>query len=203
MNTKIKSTKHRIRVSAFTIIVSLAIFLSPGIAGGQGMPVYDNTNFISMTKSLLESAKQTSELLKTVQFLKEQKDNIVKVNNVIRELKAVRQLARNHEILFRTVRSDLRDILNSPHIKPEEVEQISSSFELIMASAIDDLDFINHILTNDFLKMTDAERTAILVEKEQQSQEMVAEITRKTERYQDIIAFRRMQERINQRETNY
>ncbi len=187
----------------FLTLIITSIFLLPGRAAAQGMPVYDNTNFISMTKSLLESAKQTSELLKSVQFLKEQKDNIVKVNNVLRELKAVRELARNHEILFQTVRGDLRDILSSPYIRPEEVRQVSSSFELIMETAIDDLDFINTILSSGFLKMTDADRTAILTEKERQSKEMVAEITKKTERYKDIIAFRKMQDRINNRQTQY
>ena len=180
----------------------LALYL-PGRATAQGMPVYDNTNFISMTKSLLESAKQTSELLKTVEFLKEQKDNIVLVNNTIKQLKAVRELARNNEILFRTVQTDLRDILNSPYIKAGEVEQISRSFEQIMDTAIDDLDFVNQILSSDFLKMTDAERTAILMEKKVQSQEMVAELEVKTRRYREIISFRRMQDIINNRKTNY
>ena len=160
-----------------TLILALILAISlPGRATAQGMPVYDNTNFISMTKSLLESAKQTSELLKTVEFLKEQKDNIVKVNNTIKQLKALRELARNNEILFRTVQNDLRDILNSPYIKAGEVEQVSKAFEQIMDTAIDDLDFVNQILSSDFLKMTDAERTAILMEKKVQSQEMVAEL---------------------------
>lgn len=167
------------------------------------MPVYDNTNFISMTKSLLESAKQTSELLKTVEFLKEQKDNIVKVNNTIKQLKAVRELARNNERLYRTVQTDLRDILNSPYIKAGEVERISESFEEIMDAAIDDLDFVNQILSSDLLKMTDAERTAILMEKKKQSQEMVAELEVKTRRYREIISFRKMQDIINNRETEY
>lgn len=167
------------------------------------MPVYDNTNFISMAKSLVESAKQTAELLKTVEFLKEQKDNIVKVNNTIKQLKAVRELARNNEILFRTVQTDLREILDSPYVRPEEVNRISSSFEQIMDTAIDDLDFVNQILSSDFLKMTDAERTAILMEKKVQSQEMVAELHGKTRRYREIISFRRMQDIINNRETNY
>ena len=180
----------------------LAISLS-GRATAQGMPVYDNTNFISMTKSLLESAKQTTELLKTVEFLKEQKDNIVKVNNTIKQLKAVRELARNNEILFNTVQNELRDILNSPYIKAGEVEQVSRSFEQIMDTAIDDLDFVNQILSSDFLKMTDAERTAILMEKKVQSQEMVAELEVKTRRYREIISFRRMQDIINNRETEY
>jgi len=184
------------------LALSLALLLPSG-AACQGMPVYDNTNFISMTKSLLESAKQTSELLKTVEFLKEQKDNIVKVNNTIKQLKAVRELARNNEILFRTVQNDLHDILNSPYIKAGEVEQVSRAFEQIMDTAIDDLDFVNQILSSDFLKMTDAERTSILMEKKVQSQEMVAELEVKTRRYREMISFRRMQDIINNRETNY
>ena len=200
-NTK----KQPIRKKALTLLLSLTTttLLLPAGAACQGMPVYDNTNFISMTKSLLESAKQTSELLKTAQFLKEQKDNIVKVNNAVKQLKAVRELARNNEVLFRTVQSDLRDILNSPYIKAGEVERVSRSFEQIMDTAIDDLDFVNQILSSDFLKMTDAERTAILMEKKRRSQEMVAELEVKTRRYREIISFRKMQDIINNRETNY
>ncbi|GLU45126.1 conjugal transfer protein [Allomuricauda sp. NBRC 101325] len=187
-----------------TLILTLILAISlPGRATAQGMPVYDNTNFISMTKSLLESAKQTSELLKTVEFLKEQKENIDKVNNTIKQLKAVRELARNNEILFQIVQSDLNDILNSPYIKAGEVEQVSQAFEQIMDTAIDDLDFVNQILSSDLLKMTDAERTAILMEKKVQSQEMVAELEIKVKRYREIISFRRMQDSINNRETQY
>ena len=185
------------------ILSLLIIILIGGSATAQGMPVYDNTNFISFAKSLIESAKQTSELLKTVKFLKEQKDNIVKVNNVIRQLKAVQEIGRNNQRLFDIVRDDLRDILNSPYIKPEEVTRVSDSFNSIIENSLDDLDFIGNILSNDFLKMTDAERADILKEKEQQSKEMVAEITKKTERYRDIISFRKMQDKVNNRETNY
>ena len=52
-----------------TTLVALAIaltFILPGRATAQGMPVYDNTNFVSLVKSLVESAKQTSNLVKTV-----------------------------------------------------------------------------------------------------------------------------------------
>jgi hypothetical protein len=200
-----KTAKEQtIRKKARTLLMALTLtLLLPAGAACQGMPVYDNTNFISMTKSLLESAKQTSELLKTVQFLKEQKENIVKVNNTIKQLKALQELTKNNEILFRTVKTDLREILNSPYIKAGEVEQVSRSFEQIMDTAIDDLDFVNQILSSDFLKMNDAERTAILMDKKLQSQEMVAELEVKTKRYREIISFRKMQDIINNRETNY
>jgi len=192
-----KNTIKKMALSALLVI----IINGHGVA--QGMPVYDNTNFISFTKSLIESAKQTSELLKTVKFMKEQKDNIVKVNNVIKQLKAVREIGRNNQRLFDVVRGDLRDILNSPYIKPEEINKVSDSFNAIIENSLNDLDFISNILSSDFLKMTDAERASILKEKELQSKEMVAEITKKTERYHDIISFRKMQDKVNNRETNY
>lgn len=201
MNKKKKQNRRGTRYT-FGLVMAM-VFLMPAGATCQGMPVYDNTNFISLTKSLLESAKQTSELLKTVEFLKEQKENIVKVNNAIKQLKAVKELAKNNETLFQTVRNDLRDILSSPYIKAGEVEQVSRSFEDIMDTAIDDLDFVNQILSSDFLKMTDAERTAILMEKKMASRDMVAELEAKTRRYREIISFRKMQDIINNRETEY
>ena len=192
--------KNTIKTLSLALIFS---FLMPGGATAQGMPVYDNTNFISLAKSLIESAKQTSQLLKTVQFLKTQKENIEKVNNVVKQLKAVRELTQNNQRLFDIVRNDLRTILNSPYIKPEEITRVSDSFNAIIENSLEDLDYISQILSSYSLKMTDAERAEILKEKELKSKEMVAEIEQKTKRYQDIISFREMQSKINQRETNY
>jgi hypothetical protein len=190
------------RIVTITLILTI-IMLLPARAACQGMPVYDNTNFISLAKSIVESAKQTTQLLKSVEFLKQQKENIEKVNNVIKQLKAVKELTKNNQKLFNMVQNDLRDILNSPYIKPEEVDRISESFNSIIEQSLDGLDFISQILSSDTLKMTDAERAMFLKEKERESQEMVAEIEQKTRRYKEIIAFRSMQDKINNRETNY
>ena len=201
MKTRNKQTFGK-SVFAIITVVILALLL-PGRATAQGMPVYDNTNFISFTKSLIESAKQTSELLKTVQFLKEQKENIEKVNNVIKQLKAVRELAKNNQRLYRIVQDDLREILNSPYIKPEEVNRVSESFNSIIENSLSGLEYIDQILSSDSLKMTDAERAEVLKGMELQSKEMVIEIESKTRRYREIIAFRELQDVINTRETSY
>jgi len=189
-------------IRKFILSATLLILVS-ATGTAQGMPVYDNTNFISFAKSLIESAKQTSQLLKTVQFLKQQKENIDKVNNVIRQLKAVRELAKNNQRLFDIVQHDLREILNSPYIKQNEVNRVSQSFNAIIENSLESLDYIDQILSSDNLKMTDSERAEILKEKELQSKEMVAEIEAKTKRYREIIAFREMQAKINNRETTY
>jgi len=197
--------KKTLRKCAQIIVITLtmALFLSPGIAGAQGMPVYDNVNFISFAKQLLEAGKQTSNIIKTMKFLKEQKENIDKVNNVIKQLKAVKELAKNNQRLYAVVQNDLREILNSPFIKPEEVNRISDSFNAILQNATEGMEFIDQILSSDHMKMTDAERAEVLKEQELQSKEMVSEIEQKTRRYREIIQFREMQHKINNREGDY
>lgn len=204
MKSKINKHRNRLLARGKRKFLIVAIVLLIGLkSNAQGMPVYDNTNFISLAKSLIESAKQTSQLLKTVEFLKQQKENLERVTNVVQQLRAVQEIAQNNQRLYRVVQSDLQEILNSPYIKPNEVTAISNSFNAIIQNSMDDLNFVDKILSSNFLKMTDADRTLILQEKEMKSKEMVAEIHAKTERYHDIISFRKMQDKINNRTTNY
>ncbi|HAJ82350.1 MAG: conjugal transfer protein [Zunongwangia sp.] len=165
----------------------------------QGMPVYDNTNFISLAKQLIESAKQTSNLLKTVEFLKQQKERIEQVSNVIQQLDAVGKLIQNNQYLFNMVQDDLQEILNSPYIKPDEINRVTASFEEIIDRSMESVDYVNKILTSDYLKMSDAERATVLKDYETRSNEMVAEVQNKTRRYKEIISFRKMQDHINNR----
>ncbi|OBX24719.1 conjugal transfer protein [Gelidibacter algens] len=190
-------------VSIIKILILVMALLFSLAGEAQGMPTYDNTNFISLVKQLIESGKQTANIIKTVQFLKTQKENIEKVNDVVKQLKAVREIGRNNQRLINVVQNDLRDILDSPYIKPDEVSRVSQSFTAIVENSLDTLDFIDEILSSDYLKMTDAERAAILKEKELESREMVSNITTRIKRYKDIISFRKMQDKINNRETEY
>jgi len=192
--------KFSIKKVALTAI----LLITMGVNGSaQGIPVYDNVNFISFVKQLLEAGKQTANIIKTVKFLKKQKENIEKVSAAIEKLKAVQELIRNNKRLYDMVQGDLRDILNSPHIRADEVERISSSFNAILDQATEDLEFINEILSSDHLKLTDGERMRAIRTHQLESKEMVTEIERKTQRYRDIIAFREMQDKINNRKTNY
>ncbi|MDT0651940.1 conjugal transfer protein, partial [Zunongwangia sp. F297] len=52
-------------------------------------------------------------------------------------------------------------------------------------------------------KMSDADRADILKQKEIESKEMVSNLTVRTRRYRDIISFRKMQDKINNRETEF
>ena len=187
-----------------TLVLSLALALClPAGAACQGMPVYDNTNFVSLVKSLVESAKQTANLVKTVNFLKAQKENIEKVNSVVQDLKAVREIGRNNQRLIAVMQDDLRDILNSPYIKPDEISRVTQSFSDVVDNSLETASFIDEILSSDHLKMSDAERAEVLKQKELESKEMVTDVRLKTKRYREIISFREMQDKINNRETGF
>jgi len=190
--------------TSVTVLLILAFaLLIPKSALAQGMPVYDNTSFISLVKQLVESAKQTSEMIKTVQFLKDAKETIEKVNNAVKQFEAVREINENNQALVSMVRNDLRGILNSPYIHPDEIDAVSNAFNTIIDGSLRNLEFMNQVLSNGFLKLNDAERLAILEGHREDSKKMVADITLKNKRYKMIISFREMQEKINNRETNY
>lgn len=192
------------KITIKTIIISASLLLaSTGQMKAQGMPVYDNVSFISLVKQLLESAKQTSEMVKTVKFLKQAKETIEKVNSAVEQYEAVKEINKNNEALVNMVRNDLRGILNSPYIHPDEIDAVSNAFNTIIEGSLRNLEFMNQVLSNDFLKLNDAERLAILEAQRDDSQKMVADITLKNKRYKMIISFREMQDKINNRETNY
>lgn len=185
------------------ILLILLLSLCSGYGWAQGMPVYDNTNFITLGKSLIESAKQSSQLLKTVSFLREQKERLDQVSNVIKQVKAVQEIVENNQDLYNSVQQDLREILNSPYVYPDEVDRISDSFNSIIELALEDLDFLQQLLTSNQLSMTDAERLAVLEAQKERSRAMRAEIDLRYKRYRSIISVRKMQDRILNREINY
>ncbi|MDY7396889.1 conjugal transfer protein, partial [Aureibaculum sp. 2210JD6-5] len=69
--------KNLIRTKILTMAIVLFVCAN-GTA--QGDPVYDHTNYVQLGKALTEAGKQTDKLIKTVNFLKEQKERIEKVS---------------------------------------------------------------------------------------------------------------------------
>ena len=195
-------TMSKTKIKILVMTVSLTLFMS-GNATAQGMPTYDNTNFISLVKQLIESGKQTAQMIKSVKFLKDAKEAIEKVSSVVEQLRAVEEIGQNNQRLINVMQNDLQDILNSPYIKPDEVSKVMESFDAIVQNSLDTVDFIDEVLSSDYLKMSDAERAEILKAKELESKQMVSSITMKTKRYRDIISFRKMQDKVNNRETGY
>lgn len=74
--------KIKIKIMLFGLIL-VVVFLMLKDVFVQGMLVYDNINFISLVKQLLEFGKQMVEMIKFVKFLKDVKEVIEKVLSVV------------------------------------------------------------------------------------------------------------------------
>jgi len=181
----------------------LLLALTHSRASGQGMPVYDNTNFISLAKQLVESGKQTAELFKMVDELNRVRAKLEKVSQAVQQYRAVGDITRNNQLLFELVRDDLRELLESPYVHPGEVQLITDSFNAIMEHSLDQLDVMGQVLSSDFLSMGDAERLAILEGQREESRKMLLDIQHRKRRYAMAISFRRMQALISERETDF
>ena len=192
--------KTKVKILIATAFMAI---LSVGQVNAQGIPVYDNVSFLSLIKQLFETAKQTSNMVKTVKFLKQAKETYEKVNNAVQQYEAVKEITANNEDLINMVKNDLRGILNSPYIRGDEVDAVSSSFNSIIEGSLANLEFMEQVLSNDFLKLNDAERLTILETHRDDSKKMISDATLKKKRYEMVISFREMQDKVNTREINY
>ncbi len=104
-------------------------------------------------------------MIKSVKFLKDAKEAIEQVSSVVQQLNAVQEIADNNQRLINVMQNDLQDILNSPYIKPDEVSRVMESFDAIVQNSLETVDFIDEVLSSDYLKMSDAERARILKQK--------------------------------------
>lgn len=181
----------------------MGLLVLPAAVNSQGMPVYDNTNFVSLVQQLIESGKQTTELFKTVEFLQQQKENLELVNSVLNQLDMVSDLINQQLALQQLVQNDVAEILNSPYITPAEAQKITNAFQSIVNQAQVSVGYVQQILSSDFLKMDDGQRAMVLQAQQELSQERVAEVQAKTRRYKQVISFRKLQDKVNNREDAY
>ncbi|THD67624.1 conjugal transfer protein [Robertkochia marina] len=178
--------------------MKLYIFLLIGVLlfsfrlGAQGMPVYDNTNFLTLGKQLLESGKQTSQLIQTVNFLKQQKQRLEQVNGVIRDLKLIGEIIEDHKILYVEIQGDFNQLGGSNLLANDELRELSESLEKTMASSMDDLDMIRQLLRNDHFKMTDKDRIDLLEQRRKRMEESRAICKTQMGRYRAMVDFRKM-----------
>ena len=175
----------------------LSAFLLSGQLSAQGMPVYDNTNFLTLGKQLIESGKQTSQLIQTVKFLKEQKERLDRVNAVVRDLKLIREIVDDHKTLHTEIRREFRQLGSSPLLRNQELQILSAYLEGAMAQSMDDLELIRELLQHDRFKMTDKDRIDLLQQRRRRMDQVKLNCEAQVRRYRAMIDFRKMVEAAN------
>lgn len=180
-----------------TLLICVFTFLSQLNFYGQGMPVYDNTNFIALGQQLISMAKQTAEVIKTVNFLREQKERIEQVSNAVRDFNTVARLIRRNQEIYGILNNDLRNLISNPLVTPNEAQRLYDRVERLYDISVEDLDLIEKILTSNFLKMEDTERMDKLREAEKRADETFSKLTIEIKDYNTIVQFREFQQAVD------
>ena len=180
------------------LLLSLVIVLMFNIKGhSQGMPVYDNTSFIALGQQLFAMAQQTGEVIKTVNFLKEQKERIEQVSNAINDFNTVARLIERNQDIYRMLNVDVRGLIQSPLVKDYEAERLIGRVNKLYELSLQDIQLVKKILQSNFLKMEDTERMKELRDAEKRADETVDNLKSDVKRYQNIIDMREFQKKVD------
>lgn len=165
---------------------------------GQGLPVYDNTNFIALGQQLLSMAKQTAEVIKTVNFLREQKERIEQVSNAVKDFNTVARLIKRNQQIYNILNNDLKNLISNPLVTPREAKLLYDRVERLYQITEGDIVLIQKILTSNFLKMEDTERMDKLREAEVRADQTFAQLTVEIKDYNTIVEFREFQQAVDE-----
>lgn len=182
--------KKTLLTLVFTATISISSF-------GQGMPVYDNTNFLAFGQQLIAMASQTGEIVKTVNFMRDAKEKIEQVNNAVRNLNTVARLIERNQEIYRILNDDLRVIISNPLITPREASLLYDKVERLWDITQEDVALIQQILTSNLFNMEDSERMDKIRAAEKQADETFVTLTIELKDYRTIVEFREFQQAVD------
>jgi len=187
--------KRTLFICLFTLTIGSKSF-------GQGLPVYDNTSFLSMIQQLAAMGTQTAEIIKTVNFMADAVDRIQDVSGVIRDINTVARLIDRNRDIYELLNNDVRNLISNPVITPNEAERLYDKVERLWDITQEDVALIEQILEDNVFKMEDTDRMTKIREAEKNADETYNTLKIEIRDYNTIVEFRELQQAINNARNN-
>ncbi len=175
-----------------TLLLIIAILLN-SIASGQ-MAVIDATANKQLTKTAIETAKQTQQMEKSVELMKEQKSRLEKVSKGLKKLQLLDDIVTRNSKLVKRIGKDADYFLSNPYLKNKEVKIIRDSYSNILKEATADMSFINDLIKDGVFKVDDGRRLQLLKEQEENSKDLALRIEMAYKHYDRILQYRAFKE---------
>lgn len=135
-----------------------------GTVAGKPSVVHDPINELNLVKSLDEARKTYTAIEKQLELLEKAKEQMQKVNNIVREVRYVDEI---HEIYSKTIE------LNKNSLKlAQELNVINDKYIVNLIGTINNslisfestLNLVTHLIEDDFFKMNDSERLQRMID---------------------------------------
>lgn len=151
-----------------TNILTTALLLVMVCAKAQiptgAMVVNDPAANSTLLQSLSQGAAQVQQGTEQLEFLKDAKDVVEKVNNVLRDVHELEEIYNIQKDILEKTRNDLRMINGTSLFYPSEIRNITMSYTNIVDRSIKAMEGLDKLLTNNLFKMNDAERLSFIRE---------------------------------------
>lgn len=147
------------------LILKATLVLFPIFGFAQmGVPqtVFDPTAAGNMSEQIATSAKQLTQLEKSLEYLKKAEDKLNNVSGYVRNMKDlndIRKMYAESISMATKIRASIPNVKNAEQ-KKNIVSQVTASVSNLNNS----INFITKILTSNFFSMTDTERMELIKE---------------------------------------
>ena len=147
--------------------------------------------------SLVKATEQIRQLKKQTDFLEDAKNKVQKVSNKVKEFKGYKRIIERNGRVVNLVKSNIAGIVDSPDMTPQEISIIQNSYQSILNQAIDNLEFVSNIISDDYWEMTDFERITLLQKKEKEMKSLEYDAELKIGYYKRRVEHRRFVRAVN------
>lgn len=134
------------------------------LSGGQTNVVHDPANKLQLIKVIDEARKSYSVIKKQLELLEDARETIAKVSNTLRQVRYVDEIMTIQNEIIEINRQSLEMANELQVTNVKGVVQVIAMMNNTLISLESSLNLANHLLTDDFFKMTEAERLTALLE---------------------------------------
>lgn len=133
-----------------------------GLTGGKGNVVYDPTNKAQLAKVIAESKKTYGAIKKQLELLDKAREVMVKVNAHIRQIRYLDDIKSGQQDINKISQQSIAAARELNVVNDKEVIDIISAINNNLIAVESMLNLANHLLEDDFFKMSTAERVEAL-----------------------------------------
>ncbi|MEE9361366.1 MAG: hypothetical protein V3U92_02075 [Cellulophaga sp.] len=146
------------------LLVIILLMTTVSVSAQFPTVVNDPQANTSLATRISQGALQVKNGMSQLKFLKDAKDVLVKVNNVLRDVSEIEEIyTLQVKILNNSTRS-VKQIRDTQLFSTTEIRNINKSYNMILDNAIKTLEGLDKILSDNIFKMDDAERLKFIRE---------------------------------------
>ena len=142
------------------------IFLFVVISMNAQIPtvVNDPQANASLTSRITQGAMQVKNGVAQLKILKDAKDALSKVNNILRDVNEIEEIYELQVKILNNSTNSVKKLRDSKLFSAKEITNINRSYTLIIDGSIKSLDALDKLLTNNLFTMEDADRLKFIKE---------------------------------------